>query len=103
MAYVDNHEPKIYYIQNFTVETGVQDLIHVHADHTVSVSVKAGASDDVSVVIDYVKDGPLTSVITEIDGEVSSTSQGTIHAIGLDILTNVSNDISLEIKTALRA
>ena len=92
-----------YTLQEFTSETGEQTMIDVNKNHDVTVIVKAGSGDDVDLEIAAKNGAERHKLVEGITNQtLIKTLDGPINEIGLDIDTNVSNNISLEVLTAYR-
>lgn len=87
-----------YIKQNFTIETGEQDMIIVDQNHRVTILVKTGAGDAVEVDAQLASSGEKAKV-ADVGASVTyiKSFTGPINRLGLNIVTNTSNAISLEV------
>ena len=99
-----------YTLQKFTVETGEQAIVPVLHGEDVTVVV-SGANGVDEVDIQVVLDNPDKSVVirTTVETDVltakdtiTKTLEGPVQGIGINIITNVSNDIKAEVLSAFR-
>ena len=92
-----------YYKPTAYAGTGAQDLLAIKDQHEATVIVSGGASDDYSIVFSV--DGqPLASKTTHtllsgLSGDTGIVMEPGKTAVGLDITTNVSGSIQLEVRT----
>lgn len=93
---------KDYVLQTFTSETGAQPIINVSTGHNVTYALRSGASDSVNVEVILKEGGQRTAAKTGIVGDVVDGLISGIAGIGINIVTNVSNDIQFEVLTSKR-
>jgi len=97
-------------LQSFTTETGEQSIVKIDADHTVTVVI-TGTSGSDDVDLEFTLNNPdksgavrykaATNVLAA-SGTYSKVFTGPITGVALDIDTNVSNDITMEVRTGQR-
>jgi hypothetical protein len=94
-----------YYSRTYT-DTGQKEILPVNKNHDVAIGLRAGATDVVDVEVTYDntdKANPSrTKALIGQSGEVAKTTDGPVTGIGLNITTNNSGNIVLEIRTAYR-
>lgn len=91
-----------YALQEFTIEIGEQTMVPVSHNHDVTVVITAGTSDDVDLEFQLAPDGTRHKLRTGIKGTTVVTLEGPVSAVGIDIDVNVSNAISMEVRSAHR-
>ena len=95
--------PLAYKKQTYTVETGEQTLYDVSPKDDVSVGLEMGSGDVVRIEAVLTKSGtryPARSEDVTETGVYSVT--GPIFSIGVNIITNATNDIKAEFFTSHR-
>jgi hypothetical protein len=99
-------QEETYYLQEFTTETGQQEILAINKSHDVSFGLSCGATDiiDIEITLDNInKTFYLRHVaLGDISGSIADTTEGPITGIGINIKTNNSNNIKLEVRTSYR-
>lgn len=93
---------KNYELQVFTVETGQQAIVNVPTGQNVTYAIRSGVSDDINVEVILKEGGQRTAAKTAIFGDLVDGLISGISGIGINIITNVSNNIEFEVMTSKR-
>jgi hypothetical protein len=100
----------LYQSADYTTETGEQTLLAITRDSDVTVVIEGTAGSD-DIDLQFTLDNPKKSGVERFTIEedvISSASpyiktfEGPISGIGINIQTNISNDISLRVLQAHR-
>jgi len=91
-----------YELQVFTVETGEQAIINVNMNHNITFALRSGGTDDINIEIQLKEGGTRTVALATQSGVVVDATIAGVAGIGINIVTNNSNNIEFEVRTTAR-
>ena len=95
--------PLSYTKQTYTIETGQQTLYDVSPKDDVSIGLEMGSGDVIRIESTLTKNGTRYPVRTKNVTETGVYSvTGPVFSVGINIITNTSNDIKAEFFTSQR-